>query len=509
MNTEQKSASFYYNVLVGTERMKICFNAFLSVFAISEKRVRRIRHLKLIGQTPEDKRGKNVSNSLPAEIHRLVDEHIKSFPLKETHYKGKKSYYLSPDLNIKTMWKLYMQKHPDVRPIVSKSFYWQYYRDNFNYPFGRPQVDVCSKCEELNVKIKSPTLNNVAKRAAVAELMVHKSRSKKFYSALQHEQSQEGKDEKHILSLAFDYMKTVSIPKIPVQELYYMRQLSVNCFGIHNLKSNDTTLFLYHEGVARKGPNEVCSFLNEYLKSVPSQYTELRLFSDNCSGQNKNQALSRFCLYLTDSGRFQKVTQYFPVRGHSFLPCDRDFGIISKALKKHDRIFDVHEITDIILQNSSRFNKFTVHDVTSSDIVLDFKKWQKRFYKKSCISQETKGKNTDKKDKMYFQISTLFMFVYESKLKGCVKAYPTINGIIHHNFLLAKTKADTLSPPSVKAYQGRVPIKTAKMEDIKKLRAYIPDEHRGSFEEICDWPTDGRSEEITSDFEVEETNDDP
>ncbi|XP_046684658.1 uncharacterized protein LOC124370417 [Homalodisca vitripennis] len=345
VNRGKKNASFSYHLMVGVTRKEVCFKAFLSVFSISEKRVRRIRNLKLLGKTPEDKRGKGVSHALPVEIYHLVHEHIQSFPLKETHYCGKKKYYLSADLNIKKMWQMYQEKHPQVIPKVSLSFFWQYYHDNFNYPFGRPQVDVCSTCEELNIKIKSPNLNDVAKRAAVAELLVHKAKSKKFYSALQHEQSEEGKNEKHVLSLAFDYMKTISIPKLPVQELYYMRQISVNVFGIHNLKDNKTTIFLYHEGVAKKPPNEVCSFLNEYLKSVSDQYTELRLFSDNCSGQNKNQALSRLCLYLTDSGRFRKVTQYFPLRGHSFLPCDRDFGIISKALKKNDRIFTVHEIT--------------------------------------------------------------------------------------------------------------------------------------------------------------------
>uniref|UniRef100_A0A1B6L2H9 DUF7869 domain-containing protein n=3 Tax=Cicadellinae TaxID=33370 RepID=A0A1B6L2H9_9HEMI len=403
------------------------------------------------------------------------------------------------------MWQMYQEKHPQVIPKVSLSFFWQYYHDNFNYPFGRPQVDVCSTCEELNIKIKSPNLNDVAKRVAVAELLVHKAKSKKFYSALQHEQSEEGKNEKHVLSLAFDYMKTISIPKLPVQELYYMRQISVNVFGIHNLKDNKTTIFLYHEGVAKKSPNEVCSFLNEYLKSVSDQYTELRLFSDNCSGQNKNQALSRLCLYLTDSGRFRKVTQYFPLRGHSFLPCDRDFGIISKALKKNDRIFTVHEITQIILQCSSRFDKFTVHEV-SSDVVFDFKKWQGIFYKKSCVSQETKGKQTKKEDKVSFQISSLFMFEYNSDSKGCIKAYPNINGIVSHTFLMSKTK-EAVCPPANLAYpENRVPIKKPKIEDIKKLRSYIPQEHSLFYEEIYNWPTiDCEHNVVDSDFELEQT----
>lgn len=89
-NRGPKSASFKYHVLMGTARKEVCFNAFLSVFSISEKRVRRIRQLKLMGKTPEDKRGKCFSYSLPQDVHYAESEHIKSFPLKCSHYSGKK-----------------------------------------------------------------------------------------------------------------------------------------------------------------------------------------------------------------------------------------------------------------------------------------------------------------------------------------------------------------------------------------------------------------------------------
>ncbi|KAG8264961.1 hypothetical protein J6590_105790, partial [Homalodisca vitripennis] len=78
--------------------------------------------------------------------------------------------------------------------------------------------------EQLNMKIKSTSLNSVPKRVAVAELLVHKSRSKKF---------------------------TLHC------NMSSRKKLSVNYFGIHNQKSNDTTIFLYHEGVSRKGPNKL------------------------------------------------------------------------------------------------------------------------------------------------------------------------------------------------------------------------------------------------------------
>lgn len=55
------------------------------------------------------------------------------------------------------------------------------------------------------LSIKNFGCNGVAKRAAQAELDVHKRKSKKFYNALKHETSEDGLKEEHVLSFAFDY----------------------------------------------------------------------------------------------------------------------------------------------------------------------------------------------------------------------------------------------------------------------------------------------------------------
>ena len=114
---------------------------------------------------------------------------------------------------------------------------------------------------------------------------------------------------------------------------------------------------------------------------------------DNCSGQNKNQTLSRFCLYLTDSGRFDKVEQFFPRRRHSFLPCDKGFRIILRVLKTHNHLYHMHQLTVLII-SSSRLQKFTVKEVVDASQFFDFKTCSSKHYKNSCISSETKGKNT-------------------------------------------------------------------------------------------------------------------
>ncbi|KAJ4450661.1 hypothetical protein ANN_02090, partial [Periplaneta americana] len=50
--------------------------------------------------------------------------------------------------------------------------------------FGRPQLDTCCECEELQVRVESPTLNETAKKVAEGQLIVHKRKRNKFYASL-------------------------------------------------------------------------------------------------------------------------------------------------------------------------------------------------------------------------------------------------------------------------------------------------------------------------------------
>ena len=93
-----------------------------------------------------------------------------------------------------------------------------------------------------------------------------------------------------------------------------------------------------------------------FLRSVLLKCNTLWLFFDNSNRENKNQTPSRFCLYLTDSGRFEKVKQFFPRRGHSFLP-DKDFGTISRVLKIHNRLYYMHQLSEFIINIYYKLNK--------------------------------------------------------------------------------------------------------------------------------------------------------
>lgn len=477
----EKQRSFLHFISVKGTKIKVCLGAFLGIHGISKARVKRLKLLLANGETPKDKRGQNPrANAIKEKDREEVRNHIQSFPVKESHYSGKDYKYLDARLNVKIMYDLFKKKF-SASPI-KYSYYIKFFHENFQLHFGRPQVDTCITCEDMSLKLKSQVLGDEAKRVAAAEKIVHQRRAKNFYNALK-ATAEECKHRDDLVGLAFDFMQNLQLPEIPVQDLFYLSQLSVSVFCITDLKTEKSFLYIYHEGIAAKGPNEVCSFLMDYIRNhISVEAKELRLFSDNCPGQNKNHCLIRMCMGLVESGRFSKIEQIFPVRGHSFLPCDRVFGTIKRKLRKHDRVYNVHEYTELIILSSAS-NAFAVKEVKTEDI-LDFKNWWPKHYKVSCFSRETE--NRQRSEKIGFAVSKFLHFIHESP--GIVRASQYINALIWNTFTKLKLPATSQRrlelPTTQKAYKERLPILETKLQNLKTLLRWVDDDNKKFYEDI-------------------------
>lgn len=110
----------------------------------------------------------------------------------------------------------------------------------------------------------------------------------------------------------------------------------------------------------------MCTFLLSYVQQhtyVPPENKELRLFCDNCPGQNKNNTVVRFYQALVGSGRFEIVEHYFTIRGHLFLDCHRNFGVIKRSLRKFDRIYTIRKYFKLIIKSCHK-NNLKFHFIT-------------------------------------------------------------------------------------------------------------------------------------------------
>jgi hypothetical protein len=90
----------------------------------------------------------------------------------------------------------------------------------------------------------------VAKRVAVAELVVHKNRAKKFYNKF-NEVSEICKNRRDVMAITFDYMQNLPLPFMPVQEMFYLRKLWFYVFNIHDIGKNRSVFYTYTEGTAK------------------------------------------------------------------------------------------------------------------------------------------------------------------------------------------------------------------------------------------------------------------
>lgn len=485
IKTKPKAASYRFHVAIGENKVRVCKKAFMSIYSIKNYALFRLQRSCLSGVIPRDRRGHQGNQRIiPGAVIHEIKQHISSFPVKQSHYASKEYLYLAADLNIKAMFKLYKERFPTS--AVKQSFYYKVFKENFDLHFGRPQVDVCCECERLNIRLQKPDLNETAVKTTEAELVVHKRRAKKFYASIK-EVEELCKTRDDVLGLSFDYMQNISLPCIPVQEMFYYRQLSLYPFCIKNLKTNESRFYLYHEGVALKGPNETCSFLWQYIQEqVPLSVRELYIFTDACGGQNRNHVMISLCQALVDTGRFDKIYHRLPIRGHSFLPNDRSFGTVKKLLKRRDRYYLPMEICQLIC---SAHKKFTVSMVKTEDI-LDFKSWWTKYYKKNSISIETQSRQVPRNEKQHFLVSHFLEFEYSSAQKGCVITRPFIQSIGRVNtFDLRKNRSVIPEMPVEKAYNSPLPINIKKIDDLRRTLQYIPYTHKDFFMNIVEnWP---------------------
>lgn len=141
--------------------------------------------------------------------------------------------------------------------------------------------------------------------------------------------------------LSFDFQQNMPLPHITSGDVFYKRLLWSYNFCVHSASTGKSYYFMYNKTVARKGQNEVVSFLHYYFKNILSQNIKMVfLFSDNCSSQNKNKLLFQYLSVVVNSQTFsfKSIIHRYPEPGHSFLPCDRCFGHIKKAIRNIETV---------------------------------------------------------------------------------------------------------------------------------------------------------------------------
>lgn len=366
--SKRNNTRMYYLPDSNGIEQKVCKIFFQSVFQVSSGRLDRLLKHKSTGSpAPCDKRGRHPpSNKTSIERKNEVKQFIERFPSYESHYcrpKSSNRKYLSPDLSLGKMYELYKN---DSNNPVSFYIFRNVFNTEFNLTFHSPVTDSCKKCDLYNMQIKS-TADELLKHRLEIERELHQRKAESAREGLKKDTELAKQGE--VAVICFDLMKTLPTPVLTTGICYYKRQLWTYCFGVHDMATNDSYMFVWDESVASRGPQEIGSCLMYYIKNFVTS-KRIIMYSDQCGGQNRNIKLSILCNHMVASPDFvvEQIDHKFLVSGHSYLPCDQDFGIIEKEKKFHPNIF-VPSDWYVVIRNARKRNPFKVIEMKSNNFI--------------------------------------------------------------------------------------------------------------------------------------------
>ena len=256
-------------------------------------------------------------------------------------------------------------------------------------------------------------------------------------------------------AIAFDFAKNLPVPNKSSYDCYYKRQLSFYTFNFHVLSTDEVFLYTYDETVAKKGPDDVCSMIMHYIQHYLSDsVTELAFFCDGCSGQNKNYTVLKFIHHLVHTlKRFMSVKILFPIRGHSYLECGRDFANLNQ--KKNIDI--PSQWRDELTATRQSPSPFIVIDA-SQDIFMACTKY---FNDLGYYKATNPMKIRPVREIQIYSLSKNQQILYRVNWNGAFESV----------VITVVKKARKCSPLQLaRSYTSPIPIKMAKNKDLQVLK---------------------------------------
>ena len=190
------------------------------------------KHWLSQGCLKNDGRGGSRQTQEQLQVKGEIKTHVQSFMCRASHYVRKDSpgrKYLPSDLNVQKLRAMFKEQN---HRQVSYSLYRSIFNFDFNLGFGRPSTDKCSTCEQFKCRVKDTSLSDDDRQVMAAHFILHRRRARKFYDILNDVSDDD-------VTLCFDVMENLVLPKTAIGQAYYSRQLHVCiCCSASSWKGN-------------------------------------------------------------------------------------------------------------------------------------------------------------------------------------------------------------------------------------------------------------------------------
>ena len=138
--------------------------------------------------------------------------------------------------------------------------------------------------------------------------------------------------------LTMDMSQNGQVPHLGADQcgkFYYMSPKNQFIFGVVDNGTKKMNVYIWGEGKANRGADNIVSCLNWDLKRRGiidgTKVKKLVIIADNCPSQNKNFCVLKFCCWVVEAGWAGEVELLFLIKGHTKNECDVKFNILKKS----------------------------------------------------------------------------------------------------------------------------------------------------------------------------------
>ena len=422
-----------------------------------------------------DQRGKHTPhNKTTTENISYIKRHIESFPVVESHYQRKctKRMFLEQGLSISKMFELYKAKClEDHMSPVSEMVYRKIFCTEYNLSFHKPKKDTCSTCNAFEQKKKANTITQED------EINIEAHTKRKEESRAEKENDKKvSQSDKSVCAVTFDLEAVLSTPCSNVSQVYYKRKLNSYNLTVYSLANKQGTCYIWDETHGQRGSSEIGTCIITYISSLPSVVQHVILYSDCCSGQNRNQYLASGLLHtVVHHPQVHTIEQKFLESGHTQMECDSMHSSIEHA-KKRTSIF-VPDQWDTVIHMARRNKPYVVIPLRF-DNFFDLKMHTKNSYKN--FKTDVEGNKVNWLKVKVLKLSKEMPDEIHVKYEFHEKEFRRIN--------VAKSARgrSTQDKALPRKYQCKLPISPAKKKDLLDLcdSLVIPEIYHGFYNSL-------------------------
>ncbi|XP_039296244.1 uncharacterized protein LOC111058861 isoform X3 [Nilaparvata lugens] len=353
-----------YFLFCDENKIQVCRTFFLNTLNISKTVVSTaLKKFKNNFLEPEC-RGKHENRKKNDDLLiQGMKDFINSIPRVESHYLRNQTAreYIDGGKTLSDIHRDYQNECLRQNlPHGNYTAFRKVFIENFNISFFVPKKDLCCLCEQFK---NSPDDNDLKKMHETHIKLKELAREEKKKDALKAKN-------KECVTAIFDLQAVLPTPCGDASLFYYKRRLSTLNFTIYDIGNSNAYCYVWNEAYAKRGCNEIGSCLLLFLEKV-CQGKDVIFYSDNCPGQNKNQAIAAAFIYAVENLNVKSVTHKFLTVGHTQNEGDMVHSLIEKQKKLVLRSGPVSvpaQWITVIQSAKKKGNPFTVIEINTEDV---------------------------------------------------------------------------------------------------------------------------------------------